>query len=67
MELSLYLCQDEVTQLDQAFNISLQHDSELVFWTGISPGLACDWARRNGLKTLTMAMGKLYTEIPESP
>ncbi|KAI7531853.1 hypothetical protein KC331_g13882, partial [Hortaea werneckii] len=67
MELSLYLCQDEVKQLDQAFNISLQHDSELVFWTGISPGLACDWARRNGLKTLTMAMGNLYTENSRKP
>ena len=62
MNLSKYLYQNEVTQLNQAFEISLQHDSALVFWTGISPDLARNWARRNNLKTLTMAMGSLYTE-----
>ena len=62
MDLSNYLCEDEITQLNQVFEISLQHDSTLVFWTGISPHLAKDWAHRNDLKTLTMAMGLLYTE-----
>ncbi|KAK3045611.1 hypothetical protein LTR09_012819 [Extremus antarcticus] len=62
MGLSNYLRQDEITQLDQAFEISLQHDSALVFWTGISPSLAKEWARRNDLKTLTMAMGSLYAD-----
>lgn len=62
MDLSKYLCQNEVTQLNQAFEVSLQHDSALVFWTGISPDLAKNWARSNDLKTLTMAMGSLYTD-----
>ncbi|KAI6857231.1 hypothetical protein KC343_g4081 [Hortaea werneckii] len=67
MQLSEYLSQEEVTQLNQAFNIALQHDLALVFWTGISPELARDWARRNGLKTLTMAMGDLYTDNVRKP
>ncbi|KAI6865314.1 hypothetical protein KC338_g5127 [Hortaea werneckii] len=67
MQLSKYLSQDEVTQLNKAFNIALQHDLALVFWTGISPELARDWARRNGLKTLTMAMGDLYTDNVRKP
>ncbi|KAI7471578.1 hypothetical protein KC351_g12066 [Hortaea werneckii] len=67
MQLSEYLSQDEVTQLNQAFNITLQHDFALVFWTGISPELARDWARRNELKTLTMAMGDLYTDNVRKP
>ena len=62
MKLSGYLCQNEVTQLNQVFEISLQHDSALVFWTGVSPDLAKNWARENDLKTLTMAMGSLYTD-----
>ncbi|KAI7505956.1 hypothetical protein KC347_g7827, partial [Hortaea werneckii] len=67
MQLSEWLSQDEVTQLNQVFNIALQHDSALVFWTGISPELARDWARRNGLKTLTIAMGDLYTDNVRKP
>ncbi|KAK5673990.1 hypothetical protein LTS10_013249 [Elasticomyces elasticus] len=62
MDLSNYLCQNEITQLNQVFEISLQHDSALVFWTGISPDLAKGWAHRNDLRTLTMAMGSLYTD-----
>ena len=62
MDLSKYLYQNEVTQLNQAFEISLQHDSALVFWTGISPDLANNWARLNDLQTLTMAMGSLHTD-----
>ncbi|KAK6400605.1 hypothetical protein LTR81_024153 [Elasticomyces elasticus] len=65
MDLSDYLCQNEITQLNRVFELSLQHDSSLVslvFWTGISPDLAKDWAHRNDLKTLTMAMGSLYTD-----
>ncbi|KAI7451890.1 hypothetical protein KC336_g13 [Hortaea werneckii] len=61
------LPQTPLTQLNQAFNIALQHDLALVFWTGISPELARDWARRNGLKTLTMAMGDLYTDNVRKP
>ncbi|KAI7293805.1 hypothetical protein KC343_g148 [Hortaea werneckii] len=67
MQLSEYLSQDEVTQLNQVFNIALQHDFALVFWTGISPEIARDWARRNELKTLTMAMGDLYTDNVKKP
>ncbi|KAK3617502.1 hypothetical protein LTR22_026714 [Elasticomyces elasticus] len=62
MDLSNYLCQNEITQLNQVFEISLQHNSALVFWTGISPDLAKSWAHMNDLKTLTMAMGSLYTD-----
>ena len=62
MDLSKYLYQNEVTQLNQAFEISLQYDSALVFWTGISPDLAKNWARLNDLKTLTIAIGSLYTD-----
>ncbi|KAH9827235.1 hypothetical protein Tdes44962_MAKER03046 [Teratosphaeria destructans] len=60
MDLSDYLCQGEIRQLNEAFDISLKHDSTLVFWTGIPSKLARDWAYKNGLKTLTMAMGPLY-------
>ena len=62
MNLSKYLTQNEITQLNQAFEISLRYDSALVFWTGISPNLAKEWACRNDLKTLTMAMGPLYAD-----
>ncbi|KAK3676491.1 hypothetical protein LTR78_003767 [Recurvomyces mirabilis] len=62
MDLSDYLCQNEIDQLNQVFEISLRHDSALVFWTGISQQLAQDWARRNDLKTLTIAMGSLYAK-----
>ncbi|KAK3616721.1 hypothetical protein LTR56_025773 [Elasticomyces elasticus] len=62
MDLSNYLCQNEITQLNQVFEISLQHNSALVFWTGISPDFAKSWAHMNDLKTLTMAMGSLYTD-----
>ena len=62
MKLSKYLTQNEISQLDQAFEISLRHESTLVFWTGISPNLAKEWACRNDLKTLTMAMGSLYND-----
>ncbi|EME39021.1 hypothetical protein DOTSEDRAFT_57307 [Dothistroma septosporum NZE10] len=62
MCISRYLCQSEIAELNQAFEVSLEHDSVLVFWTGIPFQLAKDWARANKLKTLTIAMGSLYAD-----
>ncbi|KAK4570047.1 hypothetical protein LTR86_003017 [Recurvomyces mirabilis] len=62
MDLSKYLCQNEIDQLNQVFEITLRHDTALVFWTGIPQQLAQDWARRNDLKTLAIAMGSLYAD-----
>jgi hypothetical protein len=62
MHLSAYLSPDEIHQLNQAFQTSLQHDTALVFWTGIPPKLARGWAVERNLKTLTIAMGSLYAD-----
>ncbi|EGP82433.1 uncharacterized protein MYCGRDRAFT_51634, partial [Zymoseptoria tritici IPO323] len=62
MDLSCYFRQDERAELDRVFTATLENDSALVFWTGISPDLAKTWAGKNNLKTLTMAMGALYSD-----
>lgn len=62
MDLSEYLSQSEMIRLNQTFERSLQDDRALVFWTGVSPNLAKDWACMNSLKTLSMAMGALYND-----
>lgn len=67
MDIAQLLSRHEVRQLNQVFETSLKDDSTIVFWTGISPKLAKDWAHENGLKTLTAAMGTLYADKKRRP
>ena len=55
-----YLTSAELDRLDTQFDSVLAGTSCLVFWTGIPQEVVRGWAGKNGLKTLTIAMGPLF-------
>ena len=61
-----YLTSAELDRLDTQFDSVLVGTSCLVFWTGIPRKVVQIWAGKNGLKTLTIAMGPLFDGI-QSP
>lgn len=62
MDLLCYFRQDERVELDRVFTATLENNSALVFQTGISLDLAKTQAGKNNLKTLTIAIGALYSD-----
>lgn len=57
-----YCTPEELSILDQRFESALKDVTCLVFWTGVPPQSAKQWATLRGLPTLTMAMGPLYSD-----
>lgn len=58
----VYLTEEEHLVLETRFTEALEGASCLVFWTGVSPYLAQNWAESHDLKTLTATMGPSYSE-----
>ena len=56
-DFSQYLSPDELFRLDRRLDYALCDATFLVFWTGVPPQLAKQWANQQGLQTLTLAMG----------
>jgi hypothetical protein len=57
-----YFSPEELARLDKRFDYALRDAKCLVFWTGLSLGLAQRWADQHELQTLTIAMGSLFSD-----